>query len=135
MDAPRKIPLLPARCVSPKFPRSGIRQASVAQTFESGTRVALGAQTISWGSMLFDGLRLRPALFVLGLGLLFSFVATRIFQSMLSGTRALDPVVLSGVIAALWPLRFWLASLPHGQLAGHLAVVLECIVYLSGKPV
>ena len=85
--------------------------------------------------MLFDGLRLRPALFVLGLGLLFSFVATRTFQSMHSGTRALDPVVLSGVIAALLPLRFWLASLPHGRLSGHMAVVLECIVYLSGKPV
>jgi hypothetical protein len=99
-------------CCLAETSEPGIRKASVAQTSESGTRVALGAQTISWGSMLFDGLRLRPALFVLGLGLLFSFVATRIFQSMLSGTRALDPVVLSGVIAALLPLRFWLASLP-----------------------
>ena len=32
--------------------------------------------------MLFDGLRLRPALFGIDLGLLLSFAATRIFQSM-----------------------------------------------------
>jgi hypothetical protein len=44
---------------------------------------------ISSQSMLFDGLRLRPALF--GLLLLLSFPPTRIFQSMLSGTRRLDP--------------------------------------------
>src|SRR6266700_7985075 len=56
-----------------------------------------------------------------------SFAAKRIFQSMLSGSRALDPVVLSGVIAVLLPSRFWPASLPHGRLIGHLAVVLECI--------
>ena len=49
--------------------------------------------------MLMDGL--RPALFGLGLGLLMSFAATRIFQSMLFGTKPLDPVVLSGVIATL----------------------------------
>lgn len=51
--------------------------------------------------MLFDGLRLRSALFGLGLGLLLNFAATHIFQSMLSGTRPLDPMVLSGVIATL----------------------------------
>jgi hypothetical protein len=50
--------------------------------------------------MLLDGLS-RLALFGLGLGLLLSFAATRIFQSMLSGPRPLDPVVLSGVIATL----------------------------------
>jgi putative ABC transport system permease protein len=33
--------------------------------------------------------------------LVISFAATRIFQSMLFGTKSLDPVVLSGVIAAL----------------------------------
>jgi putative ABC transport system permease protein len=49
--------------------------------------------------MLMDGL--RPALFGLGLGLVMSFAATRVFQSMLFGTKPLDPVVLSGVIAAL----------------------------------
>jgi hypothetical protein len=46
---------------------------------------------------------------------------------VLSGTRALDPVVLSGLIAALLPSRFWSASLPHGRLIGHLAIVLERI--------
>jgi ABC-type antimicrobial peptide transport system permease subunit len=34
-------------------------------------------------------------------GLLLSFAATRIFQSILSGTRPLDPVVLFDVIATL----------------------------------
>ena len=64
--------------------------------------MALGAQRDQLLQlMLFDGLRLRPALFGLGLGLLLSFAATRIFQSNLSGTRPLDPVVLSGVIATL----------------------------------
>jgi hypothetical protein len=51
------------------------------------------------GAMLVDGL--RPALFGLGLGLVVSFAATRIFQSMLFGTRPLDPAVLAGVIATL----------------------------------
>ena len=47
--------------------------------------MALGAQRDQLSQlMLFDGLRLRPALFGLGLGLLLSFAATRIFQSMLS---------------------------------------------------
>jgi hypothetical protein len=32
-----------------------------------------------------------------------SFAAKRVFKSMVSGTRALDPVVLSGVIAELFP--------------------------------
>ena len=45
--------------------------------------------------MLFDGLRLRLALFGLSHGLLLRFAATRIFQSMLSGTKPLDHVVLS----------------------------------------
>jgi putative ABC transport system permease protein len=42
-----------------------------------------------------------PKLFGLGLGLLLSFAATRIYESMLSGTKPLDPVVLSGVVATL----------------------------------
>jgi macrolide transport system ATP-binding/permease protein len=55
--------------------------------------MALGAQPDQpLQLMLFDGLRLRPALFGLGLGLLLSFATTSIFQSMLSGTRPLDPV-------------------------------------------
>jgi predicted permease len=70
------------------------------RTSELGIRMALGAQRDQLLQlMLFDGL--RPALFGLGLGLLLSFAATRIFQSMLFGTKPLDPVVLSAVIATL----------------------------------
>jgi predicted permease len=70
------------------------------RTSELGIRMALGAQRDQLLQlMLIDGL--RPALFGLGLGLLMSFAATRIFQSMLFGTKPLDPVVLSGVIATL----------------------------------
>lgn len=50
--------------------------------------------------MLVDGL--RPALFGLGLGLVLSVAVTRIFQSILFGTKPLDHVVLSGVIATLF---------------------------------
>jgi putative ABC transport system permease protein len=70
------------------------------RTSELGIRMALGAQRDQLLQlMLMDGL--RPALFGLGLGLVMSFAATRIFQSMLFGTKPLDPVVLSGVIATL----------------------------------
>lgn len=70
------------------------------RTSELGIRMALGAQRNQLLQlMLMDGL--RPALFGLGLGLVMSFAATRIFQSMLFGTKPLDPIVLSGVIATL----------------------------------
>jgi putative ABC transport system permease protein len=70
------------------------------RTSELGIRMALGAQRDQvLQLMLVDGL--RPALFGLGLGLVVSFAATRIFQSLLFGTKPLDPVVLSGVIATL----------------------------------
>lgn len=70
------------------------------RTTELGIRMALGAQRDQLLQlMLIDGL--RPALFGLGLGLVMSVVATRILQSMLFGTKPLDPVVLSGVIATL----------------------------------
>jgi putative ABC transport system permease protein len=70
------------------------------RTSELGIRMALGAQRDQLLQlMLVDGL--QPALFGLGLGLVLSFAATRIFQSMLFGTKPLDPVVLSGVIATL----------------------------------
>jgi ABC-type antimicrobial peptide transport system permease subunit len=49
--------------------------------------------------MLMDGL--RPALFGLGLGLVMSLAATRIFESMISGMKPLDPVLLSGVVGTL----------------------------------
>ena len=70
------------------------------RTSELGIRMALGAQRDQLLQlMLMDGL--RPALFGLGLGLVMSFAATRILQSMRFGTKPLDPVVLSGVIATL----------------------------------
>jgi putative ABC transport system permease protein len=70
------------------------------RTTELGIRMALGAQRDHLLQLvLVDGL--RPALFGLGLGLVASFAATRIFQSMLFGTKPLDPVVLSAVIATL----------------------------------
>jgi predicted permease len=70
------------------------------RTTELGIRMALGAQRDQLLQlMLMDGL--RPALVGLGLGLVMSFAATRIFQSMLFGTKPLDPVVLGGVIGTL----------------------------------
>jgi putative ABC transport system permease protein len=70
------------------------------RTTELGVRMALGAQQDQLLQlMLVDGL--RPALFGLGLGLVASLAATRMFQSMLFGTKPLDPVVFFGVIATL----------------------------------
>jgi predicted permease len=70
------------------------------RTTELGIRMALGAQRDQLLKlMLLDGL--RPALFGLGLGLVVSAMATRVLQSLLFGTKPLDPVVLSGVIATL----------------------------------
>jgi putative ABC transport system permease protein len=70
------------------------------RTSELGIRMALGAQRGQvLQLMLMDGM--RPALFGLGLGLVMSLAATRIFQSMLFGMKPLDPAVLSGVIATL----------------------------------
>jgi hypothetical protein len=64
--------------------------------------------------MLVDGL--RPGLFGLGVGLLLSILATRIFQSMLFGTKPLDPVVLSGVIGMLLVVSVF--CLPRSRMAG-----------------
>jgi predicted permease len=70
------------------------------RTTELGIRMALGAPRDQLlRLMLVDGL--VPALFGLGLGLVLSVAATRILQSMLFGTKPLDPVVLSGVIGTL----------------------------------
>ncbi len=70
------------------------------RTTELGIRMALGAQRDQLLQlMLVDGM--RPVLFGLGLGLVASFAATRILQSMLFGTKTLDPVVLSSVVATL----------------------------------
>jgi predicted permease len=70
------------------------------RTTELGIRMALGAQRDQLlRLMLVDGM--RPALFGLGLGLVASLAATRLLQAMLFGTKPLDPVVLSSVVATL----------------------------------
>jgi putative ABC transport system permease protein len=67
---------------------------------EIGIRIALGApreQVLRL--VLLDGL--RPALFGLGLGLLAGVGASRLIQSMLYGTKPLDPAVFAAVSATL----------------------------------
>jgi predicted permease len=91
------------------------------RTTELGIRMALGAQRDQvLQLMLMDGL--RPALFGLGFGLAASAVATRIFQSMQSmlfGTRPLDPMVLGGVVGTLLIVAV-LACLVPAWRASHL---------------
>jgi len=70
------------------------------RTTELGIRIALGAQRGQLlRLMLVDGL--HPALLGAGFGLLASIGTARILQSMLFGTKPLDPVVLAGVIGTL----------------------------------
>jgi len=70
------------------------------RTTELGIRVALGArQQQVLRLMLFDGL--RPALLGLGFGLIASSGAMRLVQSMLYGTRPLDPAIFAIVTATL----------------------------------
>ncbi len=70
------------------------------RTGEIGIRMALGAKREQVvGMMLGDGL--RPAFYGLVLGLAASAGAVRLIQSMLYGTRSLDPVIFAGVAATL----------------------------------
>jgi predicted permease len=70
------------------------------RTGEIGVRMALGAQRKQvLGLMLGDGL--RPALYGLILGLAASSGAVRLIQSMLYGTRPLDPAIFATVAASL----------------------------------
>ena len=67
---------------------------------ELGIRIALGAQRQELlRLMLFDGM--RPAVLGLGFGLLAGAAATRAIQSMLYGTKPLDPAVFGVVAGAL----------------------------------
>jgi predicted permease len=79
----------------------GVLSYIVAQrTCEIGIRIALGApreQVLRL--VLYDGL--RPAIFGLTLGLAASAGATRFIESMLYGTRPLDPAVFAAVIGLL----------------------------------
>ena len=70
------------------------------RTGEIGVRMALGARRMQVVRlMLGDGL--RPALYGLVLGLVASAVAVRLIQSMLYGTRPLDPTIFAAVAAML----------------------------------
>ena len=70
------------------------------RTGEIGIRMALGAQREEvLRLMLGDGL--RPALYGLVLGLAASVGAVRLIQSMLYGTRPLDPAIFAAVAATL----------------------------------
>ena len=70
------------------------------RTGEIGVRLALGAQREQVVRlMLGDGL--RPAFYGLLLGLAASAGAVRLIESMLYGTRPLDPAIFAGVAATL----------------------------------
>lgn len=70
------------------------------RTGEIGVRMALGAQRGEvMGLILDDGL--RPALYGLTLGLAASFGTVRLIQSMLYGTKPLDPAIFAAVAAVL----------------------------------
>ena len=70
------------------------------RTGEIGVRMALGAQRGEVVRlMLVDGL--RPAFYGLALGLAASIGAVRLIQSMLYGTKPVDPVIFASVAATL----------------------------------
>ena len=70
------------------------------RTGEIGVRMALGAQREDvLRLMLSDGL--RPALYGLTIGLVASIWAVRVIQSMLYGTRPLDPAIFASVAASM----------------------------------
>jgi ABC-type antimicrobial peptide transport system permease subunit len=73
---------------------------TMQRTGEIGVRMALGAQRKQvLRLMLGDGL--RPALYGLVLGLAASAGAVRLIESMLYGTRPLDPAIFAAVAASL----------------------------------
>ena len=73
---------------------------TMQRTGEIGVRMALGAQRAQVVVlMLRDGL--RPALYGLVLGLASSVGTVRLIQSMLYGTRPLDPAIFGAVAATL----------------------------------
>src|SRR2546430_11458237 len=70
------------------------------RTGEIGVRMTLGAQSEEiLRLMLGDGL--RPALYGLTIGLVASIWAVRVIQSMLYGTRPLDPAIFASVAASM----------------------------------
>ncbi len=81
------------------------------RTTELGIRIALGAQREQvLRLMLFDGL--RPALLGLVFGLVAGMATTRLFASMLFGTKPLDPVVIGTVVITLLAVAVVACLLP-----------------------
>ena len=81
------------------------------RTGEIGVRIALGAQREEvLRLMLSDGL--RPALYGLTLGLAASIGAVRLVQSMLYGTRPLDPAIFASVAATLLVVAVFACLVP-----------------------
>jgi putative ABC transport system permease protein len=73
---------------------------TIQRTGEIGVRLALGAQRKQVARLVVgDGM--RPALYGLALGLSASVGAVRLMQSMLYGTRPLDPAIFVSVAAIL----------------------------------
>ena len=86
------------------------------RTGEIGVRMALGArreQVVRL--MLGDGL--RPALYGLVLGLVASAGAVRLMQSMLYGTRPLDPAIFTAVTATLLAVAVLACLVPAWRAA------------------
>ena len=81
------------------------------RTGEIGIRIALGAQREQvLRQMLGDGL--RPALYGLVIGLAVSAAAVRLIQSMLYGTRPLDPAIFAAVTATLLAMAVLACLIP-----------------------
>jgi putative ABC transport system permease protein len=81
------------------------------RTGEIGVRMALGAQREQvLRLMLGDGL--RPALYGLVLGLAVSAGAVRLIESMLYGTRPLDPAIFAAVAAMLLMVAVFACLIP-----------------------
>jgi putative ABC transport system permease protein len=73
---------------------------AIQRTGEIGVRLALGAQREQVARLMVgDGM--RPALYGLALGLAASVGVVRLMQSMLYGTRPLDPTIFVSVAATL----------------------------------
>ena len=70
------------------------------RTGEIGVRMALGARREQVVTLML-GEGLRPALYGLVLGLVVSAAAVRLIESMLYGTRPLDPAIFAAVAATL----------------------------------
>jgi putative ABC transport system permease protein len=84
---------------------------TMQRTGEIGVRMALGAQREQvLRLMLGDGL--RPALYGLVLGLAVSAGAVRLIQSMLYGTRPLDPAIFAAVAATLLMVAVFACLVP-----------------------